>query len=372
MIYILILLCGVLAACSNPQTTTIEERNYYRIDFRSLLEKKKPTEVKLEEWGKNIRFITLEAKDTAPYLFINKLILNNDKLLIAHSDGISRFDLNGKRICEIGRKGDEPEEYSRLNGLFLKNDTIIVKDGNFNQKLYNWQGQFLGEKLTPEFRSMLDIYPLPDSDVFLGYIQNRSGKVDLRLVFFEDTTILKTISGRNKFEKTDDIIAHWGFYPEMKSFDGTIQAFKELFNDTIFQIGPDYTILPYAVVDLGKSGADDGYRYSLTQDMLLKDGFDIFNGKLALAAVGEKDDIIYFAHHHDQYTKENQYSPYTFSYNKKSNQAYFQKIRYPDNEYEFTDNSTFVPHYISTDGKYLIDIERTKNGNNLVVVLVER
>lgn len=371
MIKWIVLLCGVLAACSNPQTKTAEEANYFQIDFSTRMKQGKPQEVKLDEWGKNIRFIPLEAKDSVPYPFINKLILNEDKLLVAHSNGITRFDLNGKRVCEIGRKGEEPEEYSRLLGLHLKNDTIIVKDGNYNLKLYDWQGKFICEKFTPEFRGMLDVYPLPDSDAFLGYLENRSGKVDLRLIFFQDTTILKTISGRAQFEKVTDNMM-WGFCPTMKPFDGTVPAFKELFNDTIYQVSPDYTILPYAVVNLGKYGVDEGYSYSLTEDVVFKKGFDIFNGKLALAAVGEKEDIIYFAHHRDQYTKENQYSPYSFSYDKRSNQSYYQKIIYPDNQYEFTDNSTFIPRYISTDGKYLIDIEQTKDENNLIIVLVER
>lgn len=371
MIKWIVLLCGVLVACSSKQTKTVEEVNYYQIDFSALMEQGKPQEVKLDEWGKNIRFIPLDVKGSAPSQFYNKLILNEEKLLITHSDGISRFDLNGKRICEIGRKGGEPEEYSRLFGLHLKNDTIIVRDGNYNLKLYDWQGKFLCEKFTPELRGMLDLYPLPASDVFLGYLENRSGKADSRLIFFQDTTILKTISGRAQFEiATDNMI--WGFFPTMKPFDGTVPAFKELFNDTIYQVGSNYTIHPYAVVHLGKYGVDEGYSYSLTEDVVFKDGFDIFNGKLALVAIGEKEDIIYFAHHRNRYEKLNQYSSCSFSYDKKSDQSYYQKIIYPDNQYEFTDNSTFVPYFISKDGKYLIDIEQTKDENNLIIVLVER
>ena len=60
------------------------------------------------------------------------------------------------------------------------------------------------------------------------------------------------------------------------------------------------------------------------------------------------------------------------SYDKNARQAFYQKVFYPDNSYEFKEGSTFVPHFISTDGKYLIDYEIPENGNNPVVVLVER
>lgn len=65
-------------------------------------------------------------------------------------------------------------------------------------------------------------------------------------------------------------------------------------------------------------------------------------------------------------------NPYTFSYDKKSGQAHYQKIIYPEYQYEFKEKSSFVPHFISTDGKYLIDFEQTKNESKQVIVLVER
>ncbi len=104
--------------------------------------------------------------------------------------------------------------------------------------------------------------------------------------------------------------------------------------------------------------------FAYTAEQLMKK-WDFFNGKIALTATGEKDGIIYLAHHDVT-------DPYTYSYDKNARQAFYQKVIYPDNSYEFKEGSTFVPHFISTDGKYLIDYEIPENGNNPVVVLVER
>lgn len=104
--------------------------------------------------------------------------------------------------------------------------------------------------------------------------------------------------------------------------------------------------------------------FACTAEQLMKK-WDFFNGKIALAATGEKYGIIYLAHHDVT-------DPYTYSYDKNAKQAFYQKVIYPDNSYRFKEGSTFVPHFISTDGKYLIDYEIPENGNSPVIVLVER
>ena len=130
----------------------------------------------------------------------------------------------------------------------------------------------------------------------------------------------------------------------MKAFDGLVPAFKEVFNDTIYQVDEHLNLVPYAVVELGKYKATKEAMFACTAEQLMKK-WDFFNGKIALAATGEKDGIIYLAHH---------------------------DVTDPDNSYRFKEGSTFVPHFISTDGKYLIDYEIPENGNSPVIVLVER
>lgn len=364
-----LLLCGMLTACSAPQTKTTEGKDYYQIELGPLIAKGEPEDISIHEWGKNVRFIPLETNASIQIKFINKIILKEDKLLIIHLNRASMFDLNGKYLYDIGQNEEGETEYSRLYSLILRNDTIFIRD-NYNFKLFNWQGKLLGEMPAPKQRRMLDFYALPNSDVLLGHIDNLSGQNTKRLAFFRDTTILKLIPNLTKYEKITDNMA-WVYEPEMKAFDGTVSAFKELFNDTIFQVDPDYTLRPYAVINLGKYKAEEGFRFSLTPEMIFEKGFDIFDGKIALTAIGEKDNIIYLAHHYkgEHYIVDN---PYTFSYDKKSGQGYYQKIIYPEYQYEFKEKSSFVPHFISTDGKYLIDFEQTKNESNPIIVLVER
>lgn len=358
-----LLLCGILFACNNPQKEITKDVSF-KIKLSSLIEKGNAENISLEKWGNKIKFIPLETNDSILIKSINKIVQKNDKLLIVHTQRASIFDLKGKYLYDISRRGNGPEEYTSLKSLTVKNDTIFIKEGNNRIKLFNWQGGFIGQISTPEL-PILDLYPVPNMDVFLGHIPNRTGQNKNRLVIFRDTTILNLIPTSLTFERADKSLVITTPL-EMRAFDGNVFAFKELFNDTIFQIKPDYSLYPYAIVDLGKNKADEGYRFTLTPNIVTQKKFDIFNGKIALTAIGEINDIIYMTPYNIMD------KPYTFSFDKKSGKAYYQKITYPENHFELKEGSIFTPSFISTDSKYLIDFESTNNENNPIVVLVER
>ncbi|RHR91204.1 6-bladed beta-propeller [Parabacteroides sp. AF14-59] len=358
----LLLVCGLFLACNKPQAEITNE-NPVKIELASLAEKG-PETISLKDWSKNIKFIPLETKEIQPVKNISTIIQKNNKLLIAQPQRASVFDLDGKYLYDIGQQGNKPENYISIQNLTVRNDTIFIKDKNNQIKLYNWQGKFMGLIPTPEL-PILDLYPVLDKDIFIGHIPNRTGENKNRLAIFRDTTVLNLIPTYSKFERVDGSIVIT-LISEMRTFDGNVSAFKELFNDTIFQIKPDYSLHPYAVINLGKNKATEEHRYALTPNMFTQKNFDMFDGKIALSAIGEKDDIIYMV----PYNKI--IKPYTFSFDKKSGKAYYQKITYPESQLELTDGSFFTPAFISTDGKYLIDLEFTKNDNKPVIVLVER
>ena len=250
-----------------------------------------------------------------------------------------------------------------MNGVILRNDTLFVVDGNYDFTRYNWQGEYLGKLFCPRIRHTLNFSLIPNTDLFLGYVDNHTGKKEVRFVFFRDTAAIKIVPNLDKYEPASSEVVY-SAPPEMKAFDGLVPAFKEVFNDTIYQVDEHLNLVPYAVVELGKYKATKKAMFACTAEQLMKK-WDFFNGKIALAATGEKYGIIYLAHHDVT-------DPYTYSYDKNAKQAFYQKVIYPDNSYRFKEGSTFVPHFISTDGKYLIDYEIPENGNSPVIVLVER
>ena len=359
-----LLFCLFLVACtsSSPDKQTTS-KDYFTIDFQPLL--KHPAEKKtLTQWAKQIHYLPLQMSDSLSIQSIQQLFLRNDTFLVVHNNQLSLFNSKGKWLYNIGRKGKKEEEYIQMYGVVLRNDSIFVVDGNYNFTLYNWKGTYLGKYFHPKIRHTKNFFPIPKSDIFLGHIENNTGQKETRFVFFKDTNILKTIPNTEKYEPTSPgIVITIPF--EMRPFGGLVPAFKELFNDTIYQVDSQLNLCPYAVIQLGHYKATKKAIFDCTAEQLMKNGFDFFNGKVALTAIGEKDDMIYMAHYNIK-------DPYTYSYDKKTGQAYFQEISYPENKYNFKQGSTFVPHFISTDGKYLIDYEIPENGGNTVLILVER
>ena len=132
------------------------------------------------------------------------------------------------------------------------------------------------------------------------------------------------------------------------------------------QADAQLNLLPYAVVYLGERKFTREIMYAHTAEQLMKNGFDFFTGgEVALLPTGEKDSIIYL-------TNINPKDLSVYSYDKTAKQACIEQIHYPENAFRFSKGATFIPRFISTDGRYLIDCELPEKGGNPVVVLVER
>ena len=207
--------CLFFASCCNRQTQSSDHEDFYRIDFRPLV-KNKAQEIGLNEWSTNLRYVQLETNDSIRIESIKRIILNDEKLLVIHSDRLSLFDKEGKYLYEIGKKGDKDGEYKRMNGVILRNDTLFVVDGNYDFTRYNWQGEYLGKLFCPRIRHTLNFFLIPNTDLFLGHVDNHTGKKEVRFVFFRDTAAIKIVPNLDKYEPASLEVAY-SAPPEMKA-----------------------------------------------------------------------------------------------------------------------------------------------------------
>ena len=360
----LFIACLLLAACTDGEKSATFDGNFHHIDFRPFLEK--PVEQKeLTEWGEQISYLPLKLPDSITVKNVQRIILTDDKLLVVHDDKLSLFDTAGNYLHAIGRKGEREGEYQRMFGVVLRNDTLYVADGNYYFTLYTWGGKYAGKKYHPHIRHLKDYFGVPHSDIWLGHVTNFVGNKETRLAFFRDTMVLKAIPYLKKYEPASSNVVY-GMGAEMKAFDGLVPAFKELFNDTIYQADAQLNLLPYAVIYLGDHKFTREIMFAHTAEQLMKNGFDFFTGgEVALLPAGEKDSVIYLRNLNPKDLS-------VYSYDKTTGKASIEQIRYPQNEFHFAKDATFVSRFISTDGRYLIDCEQTENDGNHVVVLVER
>ena len=111
-----------------------------------------------------------------------------------------------------------------MNGVILRNDTLFVVDGNYDFTRYNWQGEYLGKLFCPRIRHTLNFFLIPNTGMFLGHVDNHTGKKEVRFVFFRDTTAIKIVPNLDKYEPASSEVVY-SAPPEMKAFDGLVPAF---------------------------------------------------------------------------------------------------------------------------------------------------
>lgn len=353
--YLLVAALSALVMGCRPAKT--EKETLLHIDLTHLFDKE-VEKVPLEDWAKNVRFIPLETNDSILIKYILKVILHEDKLLVYHADRASVFDLSGRYLYDIGKLGEGPGEFARLDDIVSSNDLLYIKEKTDRIKVYDWNGKFK-EVINIPNMGIRNYYPLRGTDVMVGHTPNLSGKNTNRLVFFRDTTVLAKIENTRIYDQGKIIVV---FSNEMQILEGIPNTFKEMFNDTIFQIRPDYTLKPYAVVDLGNYGLPADFRYTIQPETV---GENIFKGKVNLMVTGEQKDILYMHHFLDK-------EIYTIYYDKKEGKVHNVSLVYPENAYEIPENRHFVPRFISEDNRYLINHEQPENEENPVVILVER
>ena len=81
----ILLLCGILAGCQYSHRQEADDTVYQTIDMVTVFDRE-PTEIKLDEWAKSVRFIPLETTDSVLLTgYIPQLVYHQDKLVVKYN-----------------------------------------------------------------------------------------------------------------------------------------------------------------------------------------------------------------------------------------------------------------------------------------------
>lgn len=133
MVKYFILLAILLTACDRSQEN---ERAIFNIDLTDLVESTVEP-INIDKWSKKVRYVPLETTDSVFIKYIQKVYLHDNKFLIVHSGRISVFDIQGRYLHDIGKKGNGPEEYADLFDLCLHGNDIYVQETPNRIKVYD-------------------------------------------------------------------------------------------------------------------------------------------------------------------------------------------------------------------------------------------
>ena len=350
--------CGALAACLTNCKNAAEEAICETIDMTTVFDWK-PEELQLDKWAKSIRFIPLETNDSllltnnVPYL-----IYRDHKLVIYNKDNLYVFNENGKLLNKVGNRGEGPEDFNFVSNIWADKDAIYLTDNETWIKVYGWDGKWQKTTPIPTNKNIKEVLYLSDGRK-IGYVQNISGKEPVKMHIFRDSTVLSSIPYSRNYEPGAITMV---FYNECKTFTspGGDPFVKEMFNDTIYRITDQHTIVPRWVVDAGKYKLADGARYALKDRQA-----NLFANAANISVVGESGNTLYFS------ARANK-AKHLLAYDRQKKETHNLVLTYPENAFAFEEGKTFVPGFISDDNQYLIGLEPQENDENPVIILVER
>lgn len=217
----------------------------------------------LSDYATEIKYIPLETNDSGLISAVGQIIYENNKLLIASFDmGVGNyylFDNTGKFCCKIGQRGQGPDDYIRMNNVFIYDNHVFLMERN-KILIYDTTGYLverirIGSDAIPveyageSFRWMLPL----NKYSFVMNLASFYGHYPQAILFERnqsDLKIIKEYPNNVILDKRPGIL-----YGEelgiMYRFDNEIRIFKGI-NDTIFTIGQDTEMKDAYIFDFGK------------------------------------------------------------------------------------------------------------------------
>lgn len=264
MIKIYLLIIGFLITSCSYNSRKITNLDF--VDIPYALEN--PKEVNLSQFVKSIEYIQLEETDQT-MLFL-PLIEVSDDFIIARNSGPSAmgpillFDRKtGKFIRGVGNSGRGPGEFQMGNSTFYNNYTKTLYGISYSHNdivEFDIEGNFLGniklpimidEKIEPKIGSQkINLNQYLKKDLFIANIQNFTGRDKRRLIIFSRDSIIKIFPNYSFWERKNwQFINSIGINSNFFRWNDQL-FFKEVFNDTLFQI-TENSLIPRFVFKTG-------------------------------------------------------------------------------------------------------------------------
>ena len=223
-----------------------------------------PNVTNLSKLGSDIKYIPLETKASCVINRIDKLIYEGGSYFlgsinelplpkegksyfVSSRNELYRFSKNGKFICQIGRVGRAPSEYTSIKDFMYNesHNTIEIFSGR-EIKEFTLDG--IWKKDIPIENNRVASLGYTNNQ-FLGFIDNTTGQNEYSFVLIDTNgEIINKFENKYKFTSTQGIFNPYEciFY----QYDGILHC-KELLSDTIFSF-VNGTFIPKYILKQGE------------------------------------------------------------------------------------------------------------------------
>jgi hypothetical protein len=207
--------------------------------------------INLSDIAQSVKYVQLSSKDSlissSERIFVDKEYI----VVIAFKQQFLFDRLTGEFIREVGKKEKGPNgfNYTKYNLAYNEEKKTIYAGGWKGEVLeYTLDGYIKNTFRNHESNNMLTAFVWLNDSIYVSYVANFTGDEKSKLLFFNNNNhnnnIISTISTNDRFEKNPKLFRSWGGDKEGWFYRYNKQLFfKELFNDTIFEVN-DHKLLP--------------------------------------------------------------------------------------------------------------------------------
>jgi len=247
-------------------------------------------EYKLSQFADEISYVPLQSKDYISFSSYSNFDFRDSLILIYNLNTCLLYNNNGKLISIIGRKGNGPGEYLFcIKAGFSDHQSIYVQGALRDLSEYDFKGNFI-RKYSDIFRisgnnddgyrnwanvfDSLFIVPVPNSsgkEPNKAIVINKMGHI---LFAWKNYDIFNRNGPGSIFERKS----------YMYSYNGKMH-FKQYFNDTLFTISEEDSLIPKYAFNLGE------YKMPLSVRAERLGGSELWN-YISVEDIFETDDIL--------------------------------------------------------------------------------
>lgn len=243
--------------------------NPIRISVRDNCVKK---EILLSSVVSSIDFIKLESSPEAIIGGIDKVLFGDSCIYILDRNktkSLKKFAIDGSYICDIGERGEGPDEYIEPTDFVLFNNHLIIYDQfGCNLKYYDVNGKLMRTRKLPFMCLQFHVFS-EDNFIFnaLDADNQHLQKIDNYSIFTTDSLFhLK----RRGFYRKKDLYSSI-FIPSNFNVCGGKVYYHPPFKNTIYSISADGEIRPEYELDFGTKQLPDNFLLTKNWKQFLKE-----------------------------------------------------------------------------------------------------
>jgi hypothetical protein len=225
-------------------------------------------QINLSQFTNDIKYVPLQIRDDLAFVGIWDCVFSDKYILVKDLRKCFLYDFEGNVISKIGNQGRGPGEYNNArNVAFGPNNKIYIQD-LYDLLEYNMDGSF-SKRYDKCFSVDSDFvgswFPITDSLIF-GKISSLMGnEKNKALIFNKNGTIKTQYKNYILFNRGRQLAGPEEINATIYKFQNEI-VFKEIYNDTIFNLSKELELIPKYLINLGKFSEPVSHRENIIQE----------------------------------------------------------------------------------------------------------